>query len=637
MSLSEIKNKLYKKNLDPDLASHDESEFDSRNENVDSKGSGGIEEMDTWKEVAPIPEQKKKKAFKIAAIALSSIVGILALLIIIYFVRDSLFNENRVVVSLSGPTEARSGKFLSYEVSYENKNIVSLKNAELRIIHPENFKPEESETYQNESPTVTLVKLGDLAGKSSGKIAFNGRSYAPKGTLAYLKTELTYEPSNFSSSFVSRHQLGVNVISTPMSIEILSPQDLASGDALDYQISYKNVGAEDFENIRIKVDFPDGFIFSKSEPNVSEGNDIWYIGRLSSGESGKIVISGKLQGERGVTKTFKAYVGAINQGQFVSYNEESTNTKIASSPLSIIQLVNDSINYYPNAGDKLRFEIRYKNEGDLGLKNLIITVKMDSPILDYKSIEFDKGGTYDTENNLFVWKSSDHEQLANLGPGESGSVVFSIKVKDLIPINMVQDKNFVVSSIVKIDSPDIPTPINMNKIIAGNRLDMKLNSKILMEIFGFYTEPHIGNSGPIPPVVGKETTYSIRLKAGNVSNDVTNAKIEIVLPTGVTATGKLYPGNSPVSYNERANVVTWDLGTIRSSEGILSPFREVTFQIKVNPSPNQVGKSMDIIKESVFSAKDSFTGQNLVIKSGSKNIILLEDPTIGALGWKVVQ
>jgi hypothetical protein len=636
MSLSEIKNKLYKKKFDADLSSHGESEFDSRQDDVDLEPENKSEKMDDWREAAPIPKEKKKKAFKVAMITLSAIMAIVVILVAIYYVRRNLFGEDRVIVSITGPTEARSGKLLTYEVDYENKNVVSLDGAILRIIHPENFKPEESVTYQEESPTVSLVKIGKISAGSNGKIVFSGKSYAPKGTLAYIKAEMTYRPANFNSDFIAKYQLGVNITSTPVTIEVLAPQNLSSGDALDYQVSYKNVGAEDFENIRIKVDFPEGFVFAKAEPNASESGNIWYIGHLSAGEGGKIVISGKLQGERGITKNFKAYVGAINQGQFVSYNEESATTKMAASPLSIIQIVNDSTNYYPNAGESLRFEIKYKNDGDLGLKNLIVTAKLDSPILDYSSVKFERGGSYDTISQLFTWKASDHERLASLDPGQEGSIVFSIKVNDLIPVNTVNDKNFVVSSVVKIDSPDIPTPINMNKIIAGNRLDMKLNSKIIMTVAGFYAEPYIGNSGPIPPVVGQETTYSIRLKAGNVSNDVTDAKIELVLPTGTVATGKIYPANAPITYNERTNRVVWNIGTIKAGEGILTPFQETMFQLKIKPSPDQVGEMVDILKETVFSAKDSFTGENLVVKNANKTIMLKEDNTITATGWKVV-
>ncbi|MDP1884812.1 MAG: hypothetical protein Q8L10_05655 [Candidatus Moranbacteria bacterium] len=635
MSLSEIKNKLYKKDPDKDLMFHDESEFDARSKNVEL-GKIDPSAEDVWRQQAPIPLEKKKNALKIGGIVLGVVVAIVLLLVAVYQIRKASFGEDRVTVAVDGPKETRSGKLLTYEVTYNNDNWASLSGAVLRINHPESFKPEESTVYKTESPTVSLVDLGNLEGHASGKIVFSGRAYSPKGTLMYIKAGLSYQPSNFSSRFLSEGQIGVNVISTPMTLEIMAPQGMASGDALDYQVSYKNVGAEDFENIRIKVDFPEGFIFSKSNPSVSEGNNIWYIGHLSAGDAGKIVISGKLQGERDNIKKVAAYIGTINQGQFVTYNEESTTTKIAASPLAIYQTVNGSTNFSANAGDALRFEIHYKNASDLGLGNVNIKETLNSPVLDYSTLEAE-GGAYDTDNRTIEWKAADHPGLANLGPGQEGMIAFSIKVSDVVPLQTVNDKNFVISSVVRIDSPDIPTPIEMNKIVAGNKMDIKLNSKLIVDVKGYYNDPFITNTGPIPPAVGQETTYAIHLKAGNVSNDVTDAKIETVLPTGVVMTGKTYPEGANLEYNGRTNSIVWNIGSMKVGEGIISPLREVAFQVKIKPSLNQVGQMVDILQSGVFSAKDSFTQVDLTAQFKNKNIMLPEDQSIDANGWKVVQ
>ena len=633
MSLAEIKNKLYKKDLDADLTEHDESEFDAKNEAVSSVKVDTVV-ADEWGAKDPALNDKRKKTLKIVGIVVGVLIFIALLIFAVYQVRKSSFDESRVSVSVDGPKEARSGKFLTYEISYDNNNWGTLNNVVLRISHPESFKPEDSSTYKDESPTVSIVNLGQLKGHATGKIVFSGKAFIPKGTLIYIKANLFYAPANFSSQFETTGQLGINITSTPMSLEIMAPQSMASGDALDYQINYKNVGEEDFEGIRVKVDFPDGFVFSKAEPTASEGNNIWYIGRLAVGETGKIVISGKLQGERDNIKKVTAYSGVVDQGRFVSFNEEGASTKIVASPLAIRQIVNDSINYSVNAGEELRFEIQYKNEGDLVLRNINIKEVLDSPVLDYSSLDID-GGAYDTDNRTIVWKASDHPELASLAPGQGGVIRFSVKVKDMIPVQTVNDKNFIISSVAKIDSPDISAPLEMNKIIAGNRTDIKLKSKLILNVGGYFTDSLISNSGPIPPVVGQETSYTIHLKAGNVSNDVTEAKMEVILPTGVVMTGKTFPEDGKIVYNERTNSLTWNIGPMQAGDGILNPLREAAFQIKIKPSLDQFDQMVDLVKSVVFSAKDSFTQENLLAQSAEKTTMLREDPAINSLGWKV--
>lgn len=633
MSLAEIKNKLYKKNLDKDLTRHDENEFDAR---VDSVRVEKIDRApeDVWEDKQSGLTDERKAMLKKGGMALGVIVGIVILLISVYQVRKASFNEDRVLVAVDGPTEARSGKLLTYEISYNNNNWASINGVTLRIIHPESFKPEESTAYREESPTVSIVSLGDLKGHATGKIAFSGKEYSPKGTLMYIKADLSYTPSNFNSQFDSKGQLGVNIISTPITLEVMAPQNLSNGDSLDYQISYKNVGEEDFESLRIKVDYPEGFSFSKSNPEMSEGNNIWYVGHLSAGAEGKIVISGKLAGERDQIKNVKAYVGNINQGEFLSFNEESAATKIVSSPLAIFQTVNGLTDLKANAGDSLRFEINYKNNGDLGLRDVIVTENFNSEVLDYSTLDME-GGAYNAETKTIIWKSSDYPALANLGPGQGGTIKFSIKVKSVIPMENANSKNFVISSVAKIDSPDIPTPLQMNKIIAGNRIDIKLNSKLVLNVKGFYTDSLIPNSGPIPPRVGQTTSYTMHLNAMNISNDVTNAKVDVVLPTGIIFSGNIYPAGAKLTYNERANTITWDLGTMKAGDGILNPAREAVFQIKMTPAPNQAGESVDLLSSASFSATDMFTGENLAAQGEKKTTMLREDETVGTNGGKI--
>ena len=205
----------------------------------------------------------------------------------------------------------------------------------------------------------------------------------------------------------------------------------------------------------------------------------------------------------------------------------------------------------------------------------------------------------------------------------------------MIPINGANDKNFVISAVAKIDSPDIPTPISMNKIIAGNKIDIRLNSKLVVDVKGYHNDSNITNDGPIPPKVGQETTYAIHWLASNVSNDINNARIEAVLPTGATMTGKIYPEDAKITYNERNNSIVWEIGNMAAGTGILSAPKEASFQVKIKPSVDQVNRFADLIGPSTFYAKDAFTGDDLSSTAGIKNTELQEDGSLG-YNYKVV-
>jgi len=87
--------------------------------------------------------------------------------------------------------------------------------------------------------------------------------------------------------------------------------------------------------------------------------------------------------------------------------------------------------------------------------------------------------------------------------------IFSVPVKSTIPVESSQDKNFTVHLLRKIDSPDIPVPDGSDKIIGSNDLELKLASKVLFNVYGYYNDSKIKNSGPIPMQVGSPTTFTI--------------------------------------------------------------------------------------------------------------------------------
>ncbi|NTU66461.1 MAG: DUF11 domain-containing protein [Candidatus Moranbacteria bacterium] len=633
MSLSEIKKKLYQKNAEENLARHDESEYDAR---IASGTINSGEPGDAWEKKKDWFGTEEKKASKVGIVALSIVLGIIAIMVIGYLVMSALFKTERVTVSINGTSEAKSGNLITYEIGYSNDNFVDIKNATLRLTYPADIRPESNPDFVTSEMTTGTFNIGTIKSHGSGKITFNVRTYNPKGALVYLKTDLAYTPFSIGGQSVASNQLGINIVTSPISIEVAAPQSVSSGDQVDYQIIYKNTSQEESNGIRIRLEYPDGFAFTGSDPKVFEGGNVWYIGTLAPGQSGKIVASGKLEGVQGDNKQVKATVGIVENSRFISYNEEDADTKIASSPFVISQTVNGRSKLSVNAKDSLSFEINYKNTGTIGLRDAIVKEYLDSPVLDYSLLDLKGKGVYDDSKKTITWKASDFPELANVLPGQGGKIQFSIRVKETIPIAGNNDKNFIISSLAKIDSPDVPTSINANKVIAGNRMDMRLNSKLVLDVKAYYNDPNIPNSGPIPPKVGQETTYTVHLIASNISNDVEGAKVEAVLPTGATMTGAIFPQDASLKYNERTNSLVWDMGNIPSGTGVLTVPQEVSFQVRIKPSLDQVRKEAILMERAAFSAKDTFTGENLSVNIYQKTTVLTEDTSVPSSAYRVV-
>jgi uncharacterized repeat protein (TIGR01451 family) len=628
MPLSDINKQLYKKEGEEDSKKKAEeflkSDYDPMHASTDGVTPPPDDSREIWIQQQKGLNERQRKFLKIGLISFGSIL-LLALLVMGYRAFNSAaYDESKVNISINGPVEIGSGKMATYEIAIKNDNRASLKNAILRVNYPESFKPENNENYKQESPVSGIFNVKEIPGHSEMKIVFNGRAYNPKGALMYLKTDLQYEPSNIKTQFITKQQLGISVISSPVFLEVSGPQNISSGDAVEYVINYRNDGDKALTGIKIKAEYPAGFKYTRSDPESTENQNGWYIGTLEPGQSGRVSIKGRLDGNRDEVKKFTASIGSVDEGGFGTYNEESFDTKISGSPLSISQTVNKKTDVTVSAGETLYFEINFRNDGPVGLKNTIVTQKLDSSILDYGSLKLENGG-FDNETKLITWKFPDIPQLKNFEPGSSGTIKYSINVKKDIPVKNENDKNFIISSIVKIDSPDIQTPIELNKTIAGNTLDIKLISPAVLNVGGFYRDKIIANTGPIPPVVDQETTYTLHWRLANYTNDLEDVKIVGILPTQVKFTGQTAPSNESIEFNERTNEITWNIGKLKAGTGATSDAKEVMFQVKVKPSPDQVGQSVNLLEDTKFSARDTFTGDLIRYSLGKKDNILIEE------------
>lgn len=256
-------------------------------------------------------------------------------------------------------------------------------------------------------------------------------------------------------------------------------------------------------------------------------------------------------------------------------------------------------------------------------------------MLDYASLN-SSGGALDQATHKIIWKASDIPHLKFLEPGQEGSVEFVVNLIEKIPVASNLDKNFTIFSKATIDSPDVPTILEGNKIIAGNMINLKVNSKLILDVKGYFYDTMIQNSGAIPPQVGKDTTYTLHWKVSNILNDVVDAKVESEIKTGVTFTGKFFPEDARIVYNERNNSILWEIGNLEAGTGSIYPAKEVAFQVKINPAENKIGDEVELISSTTLKAKDVFTGNMLSVSADRKTSSLDEDKNLKSKDGEVV-
>ncbi len=636
MSLEELNKHLHSNKDHDDIhRSHDADTYNPFGQENKQEQNPFLKEQE-WKEPQKGLTIKQKKILKIIGIILA--VSVLSGLI--WWGWDkwkkNSFHEDRVSVSIDGPKDADSTQKVEYIIKYENNNRVTLRDVEIIINYSENFQPVDNVNLKYLSKSNSKIYVGDIKPGAKSEVSFKGIFYAPKDYQVYLRASMNYLVSGMPDKFHSSGQLGVNIDNAPLLLDVVAPREAADGDSVEYIIDYKNLDVRSLEGVQLRAEFPQGLQIISSNPNTSEGNNIWYIGTLESNEGGKVRIQGKISGNYDEGKSLKISLGKVgDDGNFIVYNQQVANTKIVASALSIKQSIrNGDAKGIIKAGNELSYVINYENNSDIGIRNAIVEVEIDSKIVDYSKISV-KNGFFDESKKTISWKASDAPGLANIQPKGKGTLEFKVPIFKIIPVTSSGDRNLTVRTIAKIDSPDVPSLISQNKIISSNVLELKLGSKVIVETLGYYEDANIKNSGPMPLEVGKETTYTLHWTVFNVSNELQDVVLTSSIPTGYCWTGKIYPENEQIEFDERTNVIYWKIGGVNPGVGLLEPRKEVSFQIGVTPQSNQSGSVLILLNQGVFKAKDSFTNENIEIQIPQKDTQLFEDLSIPPKGYKV--
>jgi hypothetical protein len=636
MSLDNLNKNLYDANKGVDsFHPHEKNQYDPTLGGV--SGSPFDEKRD-WEQNRKQLNPYQKRVLTISLVSLGVVVLVVGGFVFSAWWQKNAFHQDRVAISFEGPREADSNNIVKYLIHYKNSNPIKLNNAEIQLSYAENFQPIDNVNVKYLNSTNSRIFVGDIPAGGEGVAEIKGIFYAPKDFPVYLHASIQYIPSNGKTQFAMDAQTSVNITTSPVILDVSAPAQAVDGDKIEYVIDYKNLDLRSLSNVEITVQFPESFQLSEALPEPSQDNSHWVIGNLESNQGGKIRIKGILRGGNDENKPIVVSMGKLStDGQLAIYNKRETSTKIISPILTVTQeLGGASGDNIIKAGDMLRYTIKYRNTGTVGLRNVIVTAEIQSKILDFSKVTAEKG-FFDGSKNIITWKASDIPALANINPNEGGQLNFSVPVKLIIPVVTSNDKNFTVATIAKIDSPDIPVPTGASKIIGSNKLELKLASKVILETKGFYNDAKIKNTGPIPLQVNNETLFAVHWSLANISNDLVEVKIISSLPSGVRWTGLVYPENEYVTYDARTNQLIWSVGKLSAGTGLISPVQEVEFQVGVTPQINQVGQLLNLLNAATLTGTDTFTGKSLTIESAVKNTQLTEDPVVGNEGGKVVE
>ena len=109
------------------------------------------------------------------------------------------------------------------------------------------------------------------------------------------------------------------------------------------------------------------------------------------------------------------------------------------------------------------------------------------------------------------------------------------------------------------------------------------------------------------------------------------------MPSNLKWTGNIFPTDAKISYDVNTRTVTWEAGDIDPGVGIISPLKEVLFQVSVTPTAGDVGNYLVLIDQNSLAATDDFTLSEVSANSEGITTRLPDDISVGPDEGKVTQ
>ncbi|MBI4101448.1 MAG: hypothetical protein HY443_00595 [Candidatus Nealsonbacteria bacterium] len=523
--------------------------------------------------------------------------------------RQNIYSKEILKLEILGPTEATLGDNLEYIVKYKNNGNFRLENPEL-VFEPPRYAMNEGEFLERQ--VLGAEQLGEAIYPGQEQVfSFKMNLLGGSGDIKTLKASLSYQPKDLKARYESATTFTTTIKQVPLTLEFDIPSRIEPGQEFITRINYFSNAALPILDLRIQASYPSGFEFVSSQPRSIEKTD-WEIPVLNKNQGGRIEVVGRVTGEVGSAKVFRAQLGVWKGGEFIKLKEAEKGAEVTRPSIYLRQEINGNPEYTAVPGDWLHYELFFKNIGDDALNNLFMVAKLEGEAFDFYTLRSDSGNSQAGDNSvIFDWRKI--ARLQYLAPMEEGRVDFWIKVKD--------------------DLGNVNNPVLRNKVFVSQveqEFTTKIGSKLGLSQKGFFQDEVFGNGGPVPPRVGEITTYTIMWQVKNYYSNVRNVKVKAVLPTEVILSGKIFPEEASLkfSFDSESREIVWVVGDLERGTGVAETGPNIAFQIALTPGYDIRGRVAEIIREATVSGEDSWTEALIEAKAPGINTTLPDDETV---------
>lgn len=538
-----------------------------------------------------------KKFFKILLIIIivtASVAGY-------WYYQKTLYSKEILKVEILGPEKTTVGEEFEYTIKYKNNGNFRLENVNFVFQFPEQSIVSDEE-YQK---SLRVIKdLDDIYPGEEKFLRFRVRLFGAKDSVHTAYYTITFKPKDLKASYQVRTSFSTVIDSVPITFDFDLPSKIMDNKPFNFSINYFSNIDYPLTDLRIKLDYPDGFDFLEGHP-MSIENDEWIVPILNKTEGGRIRINGKVSGNVGDSKLFKAKLGFWKDDKYILLKEISRASFLSEASLYMTQFINNSPQYNPRAGELLHYEVFFRNVGNEAIEGLSLLVNLDGQFFDFDTIKSDRG-KFNLGDNFIIWSDRELEFLQFLDINQEGKAEFWIELKEDWPL--VSNQGF---------NPLIKSKVNIGQ--SSEEFVSKVFSKLsVVQNVIYQDDVYFNNTGFYPPKVGNYSTLTVILNIQNYYNEVKNVKLRGILPRYVDLTGQISPSDSNLVFDQESRELIWNIGDMEIGGGVLSKGPEIAFQVRINPDIDM--PLISVIENLVIEGDDQFVNSKITEQVG--NVVL---------------
>lgn len=541
---------------------------------------------------------KQEKIMRLSAMFLWAFIIAVILFIIagglfFFLAGGGIIGGRDVTFSLSGPSEAASGSEATWQVTVRNNNARAIEGAELVFTFPDGER--------------TRERLGRIESRAEETLEIRRAVFGETNEEIVLKAVLEYRPEGSSAFFAKEETASLIISRSLIGIAFEAPREVRGGQSTAFVIKIISNADAMMRDLSLGIEYPEDFLFEDAVPAPIEGEERWRLGDLSPQEERTITVRGMVKQGIIPQKTFRMKVGVFNPEEeaWRLIAQETGRITVQSSLLSIATAIETQKAGVVFPGESMTVTLSWKNNLPVTVENVIIEAMPEGDSFEKGSLRVDDA-TYDEIRNAIRWDVSKRPDLAVIPAGGEGRASFSLRVNKMLPVRTLEDRNFVARVAGRISPDTIPEGYQKADLENSSSAEVKVASELALAQQGYFYHASLAGSGPLPPEVGKETTYTIVWSLKNVSNALEDVTVKAFLPSYMRWKGTVSPGSAAVTYTESRSEITWRMGSVAAGAGFSRPAQEVAFQVGFIPTSFHKGENAELISQAAAQGTDVF-------------------------------